>query len=197
MNLPSREPAPTRHNRTMLRAVTALGLLLCLAACTPDSGAKTDRAAGSDAPASVASEEQPQNASHEALDQLAELVGADSDLALEQNSDLFKIIESRRVDETGVEAVYVFRLPVDATATALGIADNSEELDAYVKEIFIPKANELGLPYVDMMYSYFQPDGEHIVTLVCSDFPEDDWRHAAAGKCIRDYGTHERYEIGG
>lgn len=75
-----------------------------------------------------------------------------------------------------MEFVYRYRDRVDAEIQAAVIASNTGPLESYMDSGFFPIATRLGVPDTKLLYGYFQPDGDHIVTIACGYIPEDDWR---------------------
>jgi hypothetical protein len=176
--------------------IVLLAVGLSTSACTPQTNPSVAPTSSSATIGSATSGDAAAATDREkALDRIAKAIAADSEAALDNNPGVYDLIGARRVEDWGVEFVYRFSERVDAEIQAATRSSNTTLLDTYMESVFVPIATRLEVPETTLLYSYFQPDGSHIVTISCADVPESGWR-SYASTCSESYAIAEAYATG-
>jgi len=195
---------PSWLPRSFSAVIATGGLLLLsglsLAACSAsDTGSEAASKTGT-IPIAVRGDTGPSNDVERTLDRIAKEIASNTDTS---TSGGVEVVGARRVGDFGVEVLYRYLKPVDADIRAALILSRLATPEAYTESEFHPIVDGLNVPDTRLYFSYFQPDGEQIISIQCSyvharEAIEGDWRQAqsAGGDCSESQTLADGYASG-
>lgn len=175
---------PSWLPRSVAAVMATGGLLLLgglsLAACSaPDTDSEPASSSGTLQIAAFG-DAGPTNDLERTLHRIATEISSQTDPSGKSTSAELDLVGARRMDDWAVEVVYQYGEPVDAEIRAALVASNLAPLEAYMESDFFPIVDRLDVPDTGLIFSYFQPDGEQIISVTCRYIPaEGNWRRLA------------------
>lgn len=189
---------PRVLSATLVLLLSGLGA----AGCSPAGDSPATSESSVTIASAVPGDKGPATDTEKALERIAQAISSDSEAVSKALPGMYGLIGARRIQDWAVEFVYRYQDPVDSEIQAAVIASNTAPLESYMTTAFFPIATRLNVPDAYLFYSYFQPNGDHIITISCYYVPEGDWllgfggKAKAGGDCSESLPVADAYRSG-